>query len=65
MGAFHPYGYETCVHSRKRKHAPWKVYSSCANSGRLMTGKGYELPYKTLCLNCPFYRQDGRAEKQL
>lgn len=54
MRPSHSNGYETCVHSRKRENASWKVYDSCPNPGRLWTGKGYELPYKTMCLNCPF-----------
>ena len=65
MRPFHPLGYETCVHSRKRRSASWKVYESCPNPGRLWTGKGYELPYQTMCLNCPFYTQDGKAKNTL
>ncbi len=55
MRPFHPNGYETCVHSRKRKNASWKVYSSCPNPMRLSFGKGVELPYRAVCLRCPFY----------
>ncbi len=64
MRPFHPNGYETCVHSRKRENASWKVRDSCPNPGRLWTGKGYELPYKTTCLNCPFYRQDFKTNEK-
>lgn len=64
MRPFHPNGYETCIHSRKRKNVPWKVCDSCSNPGRLWCAKGYELPYKTMCLNCPFYRLDNKAVKK-
>lgn len=60
MRPFHPNGYETCVHSRKRKTASWKVYSSGLNPMRLSFGKGFELPYRTICLRCPFYMQDNK-----
>ncbi len=60
MRPFHPNGYETCVHSRKRKNASWKVYSSCPNPMRLSFGKGVELPYRAVCLRCPFYMQDNK-----
>ena len=64
MRPFHPNGYETCVHSRKRENASWKVRDSCPNPGRLWTGKGYALPYKIMCLNCPFYRQDFKTNEK-
>ena len=44
------HGYETCVHSRKRKQAPWRVSSGCENRARLFTGKHYELPNSTICM---------------
>lgn len=53
-----PHGYETCVHSAKRRNAPWRVTSGCGNRARLFTGRHYELPNYTLCLTCPFYRRD-------
>lgn len=52
------YGYETCVHSRKRKQAPWRVDSGCENRARLFTGKHYELPNSSTCMTCPFYCED-------
>ena len=63
MRPFHPNGYESCVHSHKKKNAPWKVYDSCSNPGRLPRIKGYELPYQTMCMNCPFYSQDSKITK--
>lgn len=60
MRPFHTNGYETCTHSRKGKNAPWKVYGSCPNPGRQPSFKGYELPYKSICLTCPYYRQDSK-----
>lgn len=53
--------YDTCVHSHKKKNASWKVYNSCQNPNRLFTGKGYELPYKAICMECPFYKNDSRT----
>ena len=53
-----PYGYETCVHSRKRRQAPWRVDSGCENRARLFTGKHYELPNSSICCACPFYCKD-------
>ncbi len=50
-----PHGYQTCVHSRKRKQAPWRVSSGCDNQARLFTGRHYELPNNTVCMTCPFY----------
>lgn len=57
-------GYETCVHSQKRKQAPWRVSSDCENRARLFTGKHYELPNRTVCMTCPFYRRDEEAQKE-
>ena len=57
------YGYETCVHSRKRKQAPWRVDSGCENRARLFTGKHYELPNSSICMACLFYCRDGEAQK--
>lgn len=54
-------GYQTCVHSSKRRNAPWRVTSGCGNRARLFTGRHYELPNYTLCLTCPFYRRDESA----
>lgn len=56
-----PHGYGTCVHSSKRRNAPWCVTSGCGNRARLFTGRHYELPNYTLCLTCPFYRRDESA----
>lgn len=53
-----PHGYGTCVHSSKRRNAPWRVTSGCGNRARLFTGRHYELPNYTLCLTCPFYHRD-------
>ena len=53
-----PQGYETCVHSLKRKNAPWRVTSGCDNRGCLFTGRHYELPSYTVCMTCPFYCRD-------
>lgn len=64
MRPFHAQGYGTCVHSRKRKNASWKVYDSCPNPNRLPSFKGYELPYRTLCLTCPFYKLDRTVHKK-
>ncbi len=58
---YHFNGYKTCVHSRKRANAPWKVYDSCPNPGRLPSFKGYELPYPTMCMTCRFYFSDRQA----
>ena len=55
------YGYATCVHSRKRTQAPWRVNSGCENRARLFTGKHYELPNSSICMTCPFYRKDDRV----
>lgn len=51
-------GYETCIHSMKRKDAPWRVHSSCESPLKLFTGKHYELPYSTACVKCRFYRNE-------
>ena len=52
------HGYETCVHSRKRKQAPWRVDSGCDNRACLFTGRHYELPNHTVCITCPSYCED-------
>lgn len=57
-------GYETCIHSMKRKNAPWRVRGGCESSLRLFTGKHYELPNRTVCMICPFYRGDEEAQKE-
>ena len=57
-------GYETCVHSRKRKQAPWRVTSGCENRACLFTGRHYELPNSTICMTCPFYCGDEEAQKE-
>lgn len=64
MRTFHANGYETCVHSRERKNAPWKVWDSCSSRDRLPSGNGYQLPYKNACLRCPFYCLDGTMKKK-
>lgn len=51
-------GYKTCVHSAKRKNAPWRVTSDCDNRACLFTGRHYELPSNTVCMTCPFYCRD-------
>ena len=56
-------GYKTCVHSRKRKQAPWRVASGCGNRARLFTGRHYELPNTSVCMTCPFYCGDEEANK--
>ncbi len=58
------HGYKTCVHSRKRKQAPWRVSSGCENRARLFTGKHYELPNSTVCMTCPFYCGSEEAKKR-
>ncbi len=63
MQPFHPCGYETCIHSRKRENAPWKVYDSCPNPGRILIGKRYELPYKSMCLDCSAYISDSKTDR--
>lgn len=60
-------GYETCVYSKKRRQAPWRVSCGCDNQACLFTGRHYELPNYTVCLTCPFYRRDRsipNGEKQ-
>lgn len=61
-------GYATCVYSRKRTQAPWRVNSGCENRARLFTGKHYELPNSSICAACPFYHRDSNisngSEKQ-
>lgn len=54
-------GYETCVHSMKKSSAPWKIRDSCESPHRLFTGKRFELPNKTVCVHCRFYRSDERT----
>lgn len=56
-------GYATCVHSKKRKCAPWKVLGSCESPNRLFTGKSYELPSYTECIHCPFYCEDIKRKQ--
>lgn len=53
------YGYQTCVYSRKRKEAPWRVDRGCGNQTRLFTGRHYELPNRTVCMTCPFFEKEG------
>ena len=52
------YGYETCIHSMKRKQAPWRVSSGCDNKNRIFTGRHYELPAHTMCMTCRFYEKE-------
>ncbi|WP_160572048.1 hypothetical protein [uncultured Oscillibacter sp.] len=59
-----PQGYQTCLHSRKRKQAPWRVSSGCENRARLFTGKHYELPNSTVCMTCPFYCKDKSSSSR-
>ena len=54
---YHPKGYETCVHSRKRAHADWRVWPSCPNPLKL---PGNDLPYKRVCNECPFYCREEK-----
>ena len=54
-------GYETCVHSQKRKSAPWRVTAGCDNLAVLFTGRHYELPNSSICVTCPFYHQSGAS----
>ena len=56
--------YDTCVHSRKRKQAPWRVDSGCDNRACLFTGKHYELPNSTVCMTCPFYCKDKSSSSR-
>lgn len=56
-------GYETCIYSKKRKQAPWRVDSGCWNRARLFTGRHYELPNTTVCMTCPFYCGSEEAKK--
>ena len=51
-------GYQTCIHSMKRKQASWKVQDSCPNRARLFTGKHYALPNTSICMTCPYYCRD-------
>ena len=50
--------YETCVHSLKRKNAPWRVTDGCNERLYLFTGRHYELPNKSVCHTCPVYRSE-------
>ena len=52
------HGYETCVHSKKRKQAPWRVSSGCDNRACVFTGRHHELPSHTVCMTCAFYCRD-------
>ena len=59
--------YQTCAYSTKRENAPWRVTGGCGNRARLFTGRHYELPNRSVCYTCPFYRGDkdiatGKAE---
>ena len=58
MAKYHYDGYQTCVHSLKRKNAPWRVTSGCENRACLSIGRRYELPNDTLCVTCRFYCRD-------
>ena len=58
----HLYGYETCVYSKKRKQAPWRVSSGCQNDVRLFTGRHYELPNTSVCMTCPFYIKEEKKD---
>ena len=59
-----PQGYQTCLHSRKQKQAPWRVTSGCDNRACLFTGRHYELPNNTVCMTCPFYCGSEEAKKR-
>ena len=59
-----PQGYQTCLHSRKRKQAPWRVDSGCDNQACLFTGRHYELPNFTICMTCPFYCKDKSSSSR-
>ena len=54
-----PQGYQTCLHSRKRR-----VTSGCDNRARLFTGRHYELPNHTVCIPCPFYCKDKSSSSK-
>lgn len=61
------HSYMTCLHSKKRKNAPWKVTSGCGSQYRMYMGKYYDLPHNTVCFTCPFYAEDPQKsdrEKQ-
>lgn len=55
---WHILGYETCINSKKRKNAPWRVHDSCPNRARLFAEGHYALPNKSVCMTCPYYCQD-------
>lgn len=50
--------YDTCVHSRKRRNADWKVFGSCPHPDRIWAGKCYVLPHTSLCPRCRYYERD-------
>ena len=52
------YGYETCIHSMKRKQAPRRVTSGCDNKNRIFTGLRYEIPAPSMCMTCRFYEKE-------
>lgn len=54
--------YETCVHSKKRKQADWKVFNNCPHPNRVFTGKGYALPNTSMCLRCRDYQRDDNLK---
>ena len=58
---FRPKGYETCVLSRKRQHASWRVFETCGNP---LARPDHKLPYPTVCNTCSYYREDQAALKR-
>ena len=38
-----------------------KILGSCESPHRLFTVKRFELPNKTVCIHCQFYRSDDRT----
>lgn len=62
MKRHNPGGYETCIHSWKRRNGSWKVKESCLNVLRIFVGHGYVLPYKSACSACKYYCEDTREK---
>lgn len=53
-------GYGSCVHSRKRKIAPWRVLPSCSNP---LVQPVCQLPYPLVCSTCTQYQEEeGKNE---
>lgn len=58
MKKWNVFGYETCVHSMKRKQASWRVHDTCPNPARLFAEYHYALPNKSVCTTCRYYCRD-------